>query len=274
MIKKTILLIILLCLIGFETKADSENCPTSISYNGSTKQFTFYYSGGIPKDGNGESLYTRIELEISKGKGSGHTWFVNIKSKTSNNIITDNSNGNLDSTSEMISTQKSDGSWSNKDKLTYFNGSKDLNSYNSTDKRYLNHCYYNGVLPIKLISFTYDNYIFTWETASELNNKWFILQSSSDGKSWVNEEYIYSKGNSNQIVNYSLVFKPIYQYYRLVQEDWDGQFEIFLPIHINLNISEERIFDLQLNELPNNFSLKPGTIYLSLKNNKWTKIMK
>lgn len=262
MIKKIILLIILLCLIGFETKANTANCPDSVRYNSTTEQFTFYYSGGIPKKG-GKSEYTYLGLDITSGKGSGSTHYVKVLTYNSNTLITDNNGGTLDQTSAILYSDNPD---NHSREIEYLNNSK--------NEIGIIHCYYNAVLPVKLIYFGYNNNIFTWKTASELNNKWFILQSSQDGKIWNNEEYIYSKGNSNQIVDYSLIFKPIYPYYRLVQEDWDGKFEIFSSIHINLNIPEERIFDLQLNELSNNISLKPGTIYLSLKNNKWTKIMK
>lgn len=269
---KRLLLILTLCLTVITTKADSYNCPTDIGYNSTTKEFTFYYAGGIPVDGNGQATYTRIELEISKGKGAGHTWFVNVLSKTSNTIITDNSGDNLDSSSEMISTQKIDGSWSTKDKLTYFNGSKDLNTYSNSDARWVGHCYNNGPLPVTLKYLKYNGSVFTWCTGSEINCLGFHLQSSEDTRIWTEEAFIYSKavaGFSNSDINYNFNLWSKVPYWRLVQEDFNGTKEIFPVIH-NLFIEKNiRVFDLMGSEVFNYDSLHG--IYVVLESNKWSK---
>ena len=91
------------------------------------------------------------------------------------------------------------------------------------------------VLPVELLYFeaktdASNDILLTWATASETNSDYFTLERSTDAQNWTALEAIPSAGNTNHLVEYSYTDKNtqsgIY-YYRLVQIDFDGAFEIF-----------------------------------------------
>jgi hypothetical protein len=99
----------------------------------------------------------------------------------------------------------------------------------------------NVVLPIELLSFTGKNiknlnYI-EWQTASEINNDYFILERSSDGENWIEIDKQNGAGNSTSLLTYtyndSFYTRGSYNFYRLTQVDFDGSRETFYPISIN-----------------------------------------
>jgi len=66
-----------------------------------------------------------------------------------------------------------------------------------------------------------------WQTASEINNDYFTIARSADGFNWTELFKINGKGNSNQLVSYTINDKePLsgISYYRLKQTDFDGVF--------------------------------------------------
>jgi hypothetical protein len=87
----------------------------------------------------------------------------------------------------------------------------------------------NTVLPIELLEFYANcregNVILSWLTASELNNDYFTLYRSYDGKNYTEITNIQGQGNSNQMIEYSFVDEnpgADKLYYRLNQTDYDG----------------------------------------------------
>jgi hypothetical protein len=69
-----------------------------------------------------------------------------------------------------------------------------------------------------------------WETASEINCDYYLVERSSDGISWESVAYIQGAGNSNEISTYSWV-DNFYSngatlYYRLTQFDYNGDYQI------------------------------------------------
>ena len=87
----------------------------------------------------------------------------------------------------------------------------------------------NNPLPIELTSF--DAKIFNqqvkliWETASEINNNYFTIERSVDGKNFEFVTTVKGAGNSNVGNTYSTYDSaPLYgtSYYRLTQTDFDG----------------------------------------------------
>ncbi len=103
-------------------------------------------------------------------------------------------------------------------------------------------------LPVELISFTakLNNNVnlIEWSTASENNSDWFELEQSENGIDWKLLTSIPAAGNSTQLIHYiySECFPlPIINYYRLVQYDIDGKFEIFGPIVVDNRKQEKRI---------------------------------
>ncbi len=89
-------------------------------------------------------------------------------------------------------------------------------------------------LPIELLTFDakYENNVvnINWETASEINNDYFIVQKSKDAINFTNIDKINSlapNGNSNTLLKYLSVDKDVDYgifYYRLKQYDIDGTY--------------------------------------------------
>jgi hypothetical protein len=97
-------------------------------------------------------------------------------------------------------------------------------------------------LPITLVNFDGicdgSNVNLSWTTASESNNKMFVIEVSNDAKTWSTVETISGAGNSNTIRNYTLSVNSSYSdgsYYRLTQIDFNGDSETFDPIYVNCN---------------------------------------
>lgn len=85
-------------------------------------------------------------------------------------------------------------------------------------------------LPIELLSFTGEKtgeeVLLQWSTASEINNDYFILERSINGKDFDKIVEIKGAGNSNEVLNYSFIDKhPAngINYYRLKQIDYNGE---------------------------------------------------
>ena len=111
------------------------------------------------------------------------------------------------------------------------------------------------LLPVELINFSgsYSNGItkLNWQTASEINNDYFSVERSADGKSWEAIGTVKGFGNSSTVRDYefkdesplSLDVGEIY--YRLQQFDFNGQSEFFGPIVVRIAKEENWILLLQ-----------------------------
>ncbi|MEO9806479.1 MAG: LamG-like jellyroll fold domain-containing protein [Reichenbachiella sp.] len=89
----------------------------------------------------------------------------------------------------------------------------------------------NSSLPVDLLYFTAEveseGVNLSWATASEINNDYFTIERSRDGKHFETIEEIYGAGNSNETIVYESVdYSPFsgQSYYRLKQTDFDGTF--------------------------------------------------
>jgi len=88
-----------------------------------------------------------------------------------------------------------------------------------------------GVLPIQLVYFDAkpagNSVICSWRTLTEINNDYFTIERSADGRTFAPVGTKDGAGNSNAVLNYSFEDKeapPTVLYYRLKQTDFDGQF--------------------------------------------------
>jgi hypothetical protein len=103
-------------------------------------------------------------------------------------------------------------------------------------------------LPIELIYFNgvssgRNNFLF-WETASESNCSHFNIQKSFDGDYWENLATINGSGNSNTKIKYKVTdynVKPIINYYRMQQVDYDGNSVTYEIISIDNRIDKKEI---------------------------------
>lgn len=99
-----------------------------------------------------------------------------------------------------------------------------------------------SVLPIELIDFeakcNNKNISLKWHTASEINNKGFMLERSNNGNDFTVIGEIEAKQNSNNIKEYSYIdfsSSDELNYYRLAQQDYDGKINYSKTISISNN---------------------------------------
>jgi hypothetical protein len=100
------------------------------------------------------------------------------------------------------------------------------------------------VLPVELISFTArekpQGVWLQWSTASEQDSDYFQIERSSDGKTWEPLGRVVAAGQSNVVRNYEFLDKtPLFgwQYYRLLQKDWDGTSAYYGPVSLFSNVA-------------------------------------
>jgi autotransporter-associated beta strand protein len=118
-------------------------------------------------------------------------------------------------------------------------------------------------LPIKLFSFTAErektNALITWSTASELNSDYFSIERKNLFGEFKEIGTIKGSGNSNLIVPYSFTdrnpLSNVNNYYRLVQNDFDGNQEIFGPVRVSFEEDLEYV-SLWPNPFINNLNLE------------------
>ncbi len=99
-------------------------------------------------------------------------------------------------------------------------------------------------LPIVLSSFeakeiSANEVELTWECSSEINNDYFTLEYSLDGKNFYEIDQVKGAGNSNSKTQYRLISKIDFEdriYFRLKQTDYDGSSKSFNPVSLNKSI--------------------------------------
>ncbi len=116
-----------------------------------------------------------------------------------------------------------------------------------------------NVLPIKLSSFTVKAVLnsakITWETNSETNNDKFVVERSSDAKSYSPIATVKAKGPLTYYVTDNNPANGT-SYYRLVQYDLDGKSETFAPKAVNFNLSNNQSLLVYPNPTNKNISFK------------------
>lgn len=146
-------------------------------------------------------------------------------------------------------------------------------------------CYtINCALPIELLNFTGNHEesgnVLKWETATELNNDYFIIEKSIDGQTW--NELTRVDGSGSSTVNNKYSCTDNYNlnqitYYRLTQVDYSGQRETFNIISVEMKpdnriITSVKCYDLLGREVD---CKQPG-IYIEITEykNSETKVKK
>jgi hypothetical protein len=116
------------------------------------------------------------------------------------------------------------------------------------------------VLPIELLSFkaTLKNNVVElhWQTATETNNDYFVIERSVDGKVWESMDTIKGAGNSSNVLNYANSDdNPLSgtSYYRLKQVDFDKSFS-YSNIAV-VNFDGIKIIDLFPNPSDGNINI-------------------
>ena len=114
-------------------------------------------------------------------------------------------------------------------------------------------------LPIELLSFDAqvegNNVLVSWQTATEHDNDYFIVERSIDGVNAERIGTIKGAGNSNKVLNYDFVDQNPYSgtsYYRLTQVDYNGQSETFDWVAVSVKAKEIASMDIYPNPLTGN----------------------
>lgn len=110
-------------------------------------------------------------------------------------------------------------------------------------------------LSVELLNFSTlceeNKQLIQWQTASEFNSAYFILDKSRDGINWFDFETIQAAGTSSDLIQYSVIddlsTMNELNYYRLNQVDIDGTTKVVGPI--SSNCSSE--VDFEVNLYPN-----------------------
>lgn len=123
----------------------------------------------------------------------------------------------------------------------------------------------SGPLPVTLITFNAKisgaAVICSWKTVAEVNNDYFTLQRSKDGKNFEDVGRIRGAGTSNNGHSYSYPDTKAYDgtsYYRLKQTDYDGVTEMFQTIRVNRsgNLASQKTLQVQPNPVQDEFSVQ------------------
>ena len=111
-----------------------------------------------------------------------------------------------------------------------------------------------GSLPINLVELTAemdgDAARIDWTTVAEINNDYFIVERSKDGKNFEQIAQVQGAGNSNVLLNYTSYDQNPYSglsYYRLTQVDFDGTTSTTEMVTLDNAMNQ----DLDINYYPN-----------------------
>lgn len=104
-----------------------------------------------------------------------------------------------------------------------------------------------SALPVEflgmLVSCESDYVNVQWSTASEYNASHFAIETSSNGLNWSSAATVNAAGTTSQLSKYAqrLRITPGVAYYRIVQYDFDGQSETFVPVYHECSESGNRL---------------------------------
>ncbi len=123
-----------------------------------------------------------------------------------------------------------------------------------------------STLPVELVSFeaqvnSRGNVVVNWTTSSEINNDYFTVERSVNGRNWEVVGVKKGAGSSQQLNNYSMIDYDSYfgvSYYRLIQTDFNGVRKLY------------KIVSVDNNNLSNDFTIypNPAVIHLYVQGDK------
>jgi hypothetical protein len=221
-------------------------------------------------DGDAYSDYTSIIANVTKGEpytlsvtatntlnpGQGYAAWIDWNGdgifQTTENVLL---NPTANSTSQSI-TIPSDATTGDvlMRVLSVWNSTPNVDAYYSTGYGYGEIEEYtirisNPIsLPVELLYFEgvpYPSFnSLKWATASEHNSDYFSIEMSTDGEDWRQVTTKPASGNSNEKTNYFYldnINQFVLHYYRLVQYDIDGNFEVYGPIMLDNRVKEKKV---------------------------------
>lgn len=133
--------------------------------------------------------------------------------------------------------------------------------------------YFNAscsIVPIDLINFeaskSNDYVQLDWSTASEVNNAYFDIERSIDGRNFTLIDNVRGANNSNTLRNYTVFDKTPFtglNYYRLKQVDFDGRFDYSKTEEVDFENS--LTFDIYPNPASDNIFIQSSEAYESIE---------
>lgn len=133
-----------------------------------------------------------------------------------------------------------------------------------------------AVLPVELITFEASlkgrTTVLNWTTTTEINNDYFEVMHSIDGRNWTSIGTVDGHGNTSSIQQYSFLHTNLISgkhYYQLKQVDYDGSSSYSTIVNVRLNTIESVLYpnpviDLVNIDLPTGTSCDYVVIYNSL----------
>ncbi|ELR73868.1 hypothetical protein C900_00032 [Fulvivirga imtechensis AK7] len=215
--------------------------------DGKPQGIHIYYVGAAPND---------ITLPDGIESLEGYYWGVYVMGNTKYTLTYDYSDyeGAIDTAVLVLAERPNSGAkWAHGNPQK---GSKKLVIPNQTGTEYILGSGEETVMPIELLSFEAvvegSDVIIDWTTTSELNNDFFTIERSRDGKEYQIVGTVDGAGNSDESLSYSFTDRnPMAgkSYYRLKQTDFDGKFEYFAPALVSYTTTTTE--ELMLSVYPN-----------------------
>lgn len=90
---------------------------------------------------------------------------------------------------------------------------------------------------------------FKWETFTETNNDYFVIERSQDLAEWHVVGQIDGYGNSNETIKYKFdddSFSNVANYYRLKQVDYDGLYQYHGPVFIDNSLENQEVVSVRI----------------------------
>ncbi len=110
-----------------------------------------------------------------------------------------------------------------------FTGTVTFNPSGNGSGDYITCTYAAGILPVMYARFNAEKQaktaVLSWTTGSEINNDYFVIEHSNDGKNYTAIGEVKGMGNSDEFVDYQFTDENPMEgmnYYRLRQIDFDG----------------------------------------------------
>jgi hypothetical protein len=118
----------------------------------------------------------------------------------------------------------------------------------------------------------------SWSTASEVNNNYFEIEKSFDGKSFATIAQIQGNGNSNHFNYYSFTDNEIVAqtcYYRLVQYDFDGTKSVYKTVVVEVDeLRENMLINTAANSIKFQSLDENSSYKLLVYNSNGSKVLK
>ncbi|SMD34839.1 hypothetical protein SAMN04488029_2202 [Reichenbachiella faecimaris] len=144
-------------------------------------------------------------------------------------------------------------------------GSGTVNGTNMDDVDWSEEVDMSEPLPVTLVflraKFQNDQVVIEWLTSSETNNNYFSIERSKSGDDWEVIGELAGSGNSNSNRSYMYIDRQPQKgriYYRIKQTDFDGKFEYFDAVKVNVGASIHAVFANSLIQITG----EPGTHWL------------